>query len=188
MTAKIIWKLPFIFEQLVLSPSLHTNKISKRGPSLCQLIRACLRLFRAGQLSDLYDESREVVSKSASHYRENPPPNSKSAQNAANDENFKSTCTRLIKNAPIVPINDINISIFCKLFPESLNLNLFRKEHITRSTTKKRKRIIFSPTEILEILSRLKQNKAPGLRVNSLDLFLKLARHCANEKGKKKNK
>ena len=65
--SKHIWKLPFIFEQLVLSPSLHTNKKSKKGPSCCQLIQARLRLFRAGQLSDPYNELQEVVNKSTYH-------------------------------------------------------------------------------------------------------------------------
>ena len=101
-------------------------------------------------------ESQEVVSKLLSYYQEDASPISKSAQNAANDDHFKSACTRLTKNTHISPINDINIPISCRLFPESLNLNLSRNKRITWSTAKERKRITFSPTEIPGILSKLK--------------------------------
>ena len=115
-----IWKILLMFECLILSPSLHTNKNSKKGPSLHQLIRSWLRLFRTGQLSDLYKESWvEVVSKSASYYRENPPPVSKSAQNAANDNSSKSPWARLTKNTPIAPTNNSTIPTCCKLSPRS---------------------------------------------------------------------
>ena len=59
----------------------------------------------------------------------------------------------------------------------------------TRAATRtNRKKIIFTPKEVMDHLMRLRRHKAPGIQVDSLDLFIKLARRRNNEKRKKEHR
>ena len=51
-----------------------------------------------------------------------------------------------------------------------------------------KKRVVFTPQEATTLLRRLCYGKAPGVQVDSIDLFLKLSRRRTNENRKKKNR
>lgn len=169
-----IWKLPFIFEQLILAPKPRANSGStnKNDTSIRKLIYHRIRLFRSGQLQQLYEESCLVHSRSRSSYIATPPDKNACAQEAADNDNFGACEKRLGSDLGIAPLNDTNIPILEKLFPKSLELNLrgLRRgrgqKKNTRSTTTTRankKKIVFTPTEVIEHLSRLRRHKAPGV-------------------------
>ena len=120
---ELIWLLTFIFEQLVLCPNPDPPREGHPGTSLRKCITRCLRLFRAGKLQLLYQESQQIQSTSAKSFRNNPPDILKCAQEAADNDNFKSAYTRVVKHMPVAPINDDNRHILQKFFPVSLNID-----------------------------------------------------------------
>ena len=115
--------LPFIFEQLILCPNPDQPKPGHKGTSLRKCILRRLRLFRSGQLRLLYDESKQIQSKSAKTFRDSPPNTLRCAQEAANNNNFKSAHARLVKHMPVAPITPENEGILRKLYPKSLNID-----------------------------------------------------------------
>ena len=136
-----------------------------------------------------FEESRNVVSKTAAEFQDNPEKLQKSAQNAADCDNFKSAITRLVKTLPVASITsgaNGNINILRDLHPESLNLQDHHTERVTRSSKKDRRKIFISPKMVFRGLRGLNKGKAPGLQVDSLDLFIKIAR--MQKKGKKERK
>ena len=143
-------------------------------------------------------------------FRENPPETHKCAQEAADNDNFKSAYARLVKYMPIAPINEVNIPILKKLFPQSLRVGEQGADSEdtnsgdtnqtaapaqarvrTRASTIAefiKKRVVITPKEMGERLSKLKKGRAPGVQVDSLDLFIKLSRRRAMENRKKKKR
>ena len=197
-----LWILPFIFEQLILCPNPDQPREGHKGTSLRQCITRRLRLFRSGQLKLLYDESKCIQSKSAKSFRESPPETHKCAQEAADNDNFKSAYARLVKYMPIAPINEVNIPILKKLFPKSLNVgepSADTQEEAApepqRMTTRAatiaeltKKRVTITPQEMSERMKKLKKGRAPGVQVDSLDIFIKLANRRAMSHRKKKKR
>jgi hypothetical protein len=166
-----VWLLPVIFEQLILAP----NPFNHDEVKLNQLIHHRLRLFQSGQLQQLHAESRKVQSKTAKDFHDSPSKIQKSAQNSANNDNLGSANARLTKFTPVALINKNNFKFLRKLFPSSLKLGLFQDKVTTRGSKTNRKRIIFSPSEILDLLGRVQRGKAPGLQCDSLDIYVKIA-------------
>ena len=198
-----IWLLPFIFEQLVLCPNPDPPREGHPGTSLRKCITRRLRLFCAGKLQLLYQESQQIQSTSAKSFRSNPPDILKCAQEAADNDNFKSAYTRIVKHMPVAPINDDNRHILQKLFPASLQIDERNSPSMDvdtepaseppRMTTRAatvaeltKTQVIFTPQEATTLLRRLCYGKAPGVQVDSIDLFLKLSRRRTNENRKKK--
>ena len=187
-----IWKLPFIFEQLILAPKPYSSSSNnkKKDLSIRKLIYHRIRLFRSGQLEQLYNESCLVHSRSRSSYAATPPDKNACAQEAADNDNFRSCQTRLGNDLGIAPLNEANIPIIEKLFPPSLQLNIReqrrnRGSHMHTRSSINKKKLVFTPQEVINHLLRLRRHKAPGIQVDSLDLFIKLARRRSNEKRKK---
>ena len=184
-----MYPLSFIFEQLILYPNPDQPREGHKGTSLRQCITRRLRLFRSGQLKTLYDESKCIQSKSAKSFRESPPETHKCAQEAADNDNFKSAYARLVKYMPIAPINEVNIPILEKLFPKSLNVGEPSADSheeaapepqrmTTRASTiaeLTKKRVTIAPKEMSDQMKKLKKGRAPGVQVDSLDIFIKLA-------------
>ena len=165
-------------------------------------------------------ESKLITSKSAKSFRKSPPDSLKCAQEAADNDNFKSAYARLVKYMPIAPIGPENESILRTLFPKSLGLNrrsddsdtdmgdqtsaggdapqqerphqeTSRRGMTTRSATLAqltKKRVTIAPGDISQTLGRLKRGRAPGVQVDSLDIFIKLQRRRAMENRKKKKR
>ena len=193
-----IWLLHFIFERLVLAPNPHPKKHAndKNGTTINQLINRRLRLFRSGQIQQLYEESNQIESLTPSEYAERPVSKQRSAQIAADNDNFKSAAARLTKDTPVLPITDNNIGILFGLHPASYALKLVsyvtNGRIGTRSSTKSpnvrnHRHFAIAPKNILTILRRLRRGKAPGPELDSLDIFIKLA-GCYTRAHKRKQK
>ena len=174
--ANPVWKLVFCFERLVLAP--NPNPLSadrKTGISTNQLIHERLRLLRSGQIQKLYLASNEVVSRTPSSFAADPVSKQRSAQIAADNNNFKTANARLTNDTPVARVNDDNIDVLHELHPKSLGLNLPRRRRDTRGSANNFKRLIIHPSVISKVLSKLKRGKAPGIELDSLDIFVKLA-------------
>ena len=186
-----IWLLLVLFEQLVLFPSPNYAKDDPNNNSLNQLIHHRLRLFRSGQIKQLYEESRTVVSKTPKDFADSPEKVQKHAQAAADVDNLKSTGARLGKELKVAPIEDGedgNLNVLRNLTPPSLNLPEHTRnnnEVTTRSKVRNRPRTYISPKAIVRILRGMNKGKAAGLQSDSLDLFIKLGRH--QKRAKKSN-
>ena len=186
-----IWYLLVLFEQWVLYPTtLEEGKLHSN--SLNQEVSRRLRLFRSGQLEQLCKESRAVVSKTPKQQSESAEKIQKSAQAAADCDNFKSANARLTKVTPIAPVTDGeggNIKVLEKLFPASLELpdHKTTEGRRTRGSKRNKKRVHVSTRLILKALRGLNKGKACDLQTGSLDLFIHLAR-AQTKLGKKGSK
>ena len=208
-----IWILPFIFEQLVLCPNPDPPKPGHKGTSLRKCITRRLRLFRSGQLELLHREAQMITSKSARSFRESPPSSLKCAQEAADNDNFKSAYARIVKHMPIAPIGPENENILRALFPKSLNIGREgdesdsemgdatsseggapppgdnRRGHSQHGVTTRaatiaeltKNRVTIAPGDMTKTLGNLRRGRAPGVQVDSLDIFIKLQRRRAME-------
>ena len=155
-----------------------------------------LRLFRSGQIKQLYEESNCITSKTPGDYAANPVSKQRSAQIAADNDNFKSANARLTKDTPVEPIDDNNINILFGLHPKSYALRLVsyvtNGRYGTRASsksppTKNFRHFAISPKNILAVLCRLHRGKAAGPELDSLDIFIKLA-GCYTRAKKRKTK
>ena len=188
-----IWLLAFVFERLVLAPNpnkkQHPN--DKNGESINQLIHRRLRLFRSGQIKELYDESNQVLNKTPSEQAANPVDVQKSAQLAHDLDNPKTAYARATKDTPVAVLDDDAITNLKKLYPSSYNLKLIynfvqKKIHNTRSTTVvNNPQVALSPKIMYKILRRLKRGKASGPQLDSLDIFVKLGSAYSRAKKRK---
>ncbi len=171
-----VWLLAFLFEQLVLAPNPDPENIS-----INQLIHRRLRLFRSGQLEQLHIESQQIESKAPRDFAANPVDIQRCAQNSADQDNRKSALARLTKHMPVAKMTPSNIGTLINLFPKSLGLNCVR-QMLTRGAVDNRRRVTIAPSEILGILAHLHRGKAPGIYVDSLDIYVELAtRYLYNE-------
>ena len=98
------WLLIILLEQLLLLPSKKAEEL--KDSSLHTKICRRVRLFHSGQIRQLYQDSRAVISKSQADFEKGPPKIQKSAQSAADNDNFKSAIVRLIKNLTVAKITD----------------------------------------------------------------------------------
>ena len=136
-----IWKLPFIFERLVLGPNpAPPNQPKKNRQSINQIISRRLSLFQSGQLQVLFDESNSIKSKTRKDFTDNPVDVQQAAQLAADLDNPRSAYARLVKHMPVASIDDDNIDILHKLHPRSLNLLIDTARRPTRQSTKSKQR------------------------------------------------
>lgn len=175
-----IWYLLVFFEQWVLYPTtLKEGEL--HSSSLNQEISRRIRLFRSGQLEQLHRESCAVVSRTPKQQSESASKIQKSAQAAADCDNFKSANARLTKATPIAPVTEGeggNIEALEKLFPDSLGLpdHKVTSGRRTRGSKTNKKRVFVSTRLILKALRGLNKGKACDLQLGSLDLFIHLAK------------
>ena len=172
-----IEKLAVIFEQIVLFPlpTTENRDLTTKKQSVNQTIHERLRRFKQGRIRELYEESRLVRSKSPKELSLNPPSIQKSAQLAADLDNYKSANARITKHAPVALINDSNLQVLEKLHPPSLRRGCIKPRRNTRAGSTKRK-LKFTPEKIIDVLTHLHRAKAPGLQVDSLDIYIKCAK------------
>ena len=176
-------QLIYIYEQLILAP---TTK-EKNGPSLTQLIKRRIRLFRSGQLETLYNESRSVTSRvpdTESQPQSQRPPTTtntnpqhagKAAQRAANEDDFRTATARLLKSTPIAPNTQENIEICRQLHPDKYPYQpKFPARPQTRSQVVNTNPITFTTEETIQRIRTLPKGKALGIQGDSLDLFIRL--------------
>ncbi|KAL7529651.1 hypothetical protein ACHAXR_003079, partial [Thalassiosira sp. AJA248-18] len=108
----------------------------------------------------------------------------KSAQIAADNDNFGTANDCLTKVTPVAVVNGGNIHALHDLHP--------RETYPPSSPSRCRIRfrnsneIVFNASTIVNDILHLKKGKAPGLQVDSLDIFIHLAQRCRNGSAKKK--
>jgi hypothetical protein len=141
-------------------------------------------MFRSGQIQELYNESNQVKSRTPQDLKDSPAKIQRCAQIAADNDNKKTCNARLTQTMPVASIDDENIDVLYGLCPKSYNIEVHKPHRDTRSSTTKHQ-ISVSPKSILDILNHCKRGKAPGIELDSLDIFIKLA--GAYKKSKKKH-
>jgi len=165
-------QLQILFEQLVLFPITQNPNNLKAVNST---IHTRLRKFKQGRIRELYEESRLVVSKTPLEQAEAPVQIQRSAQIAADLDNYKTANSRLTKHAPVALINETNLHVLNNLHPPSLNRKCIKPQLRTRSGGTRRK-FSCTPQSIIHTLSHLNRGKATGIQCDSLDIYIKSAR------------
>ena len=186
------WLLTTIFEQLILSPRPPKHELPPGSESTTQCIYRRLRWFRAGRISELYEESRKVKSKPPSSLRSSSNDSSyreKNAQLAADQDNFGTCNARLTKDTPVALVNDDNIGALYDLhppevYPPSVAPLRPRRRKTRKSRFSNKRRITFTADTIVKNILHLKKGKAPGIQVDSIDLFIYLAQRCKQPNAK----
>jgi hypothetical protein len=171
-----ILQLQILFEQLVLFPIPTSARNDDQG--LNSIIHQRLRKLKQGKIRELYEEAHQVVSKTPKQQVESPVQIQRSAQLAADLDNFKSANARITKHAPVALINDSNLHVLEKLHPPSLNHGCTKagcSSTATRSGGTRRKFKI-TPKQVLKSLSHLNRGKATGINCDSLDLYINSAK------------
>ena len=181
-----------LFEQLVLAPRPSNQDQAPNAESTTQCIYRRLRWFRAGRIKDLYEESRQVTSKPPSSLRSgssNPSYKEKNAQLAADHDNFGTCNARLTKDTPVAIVNDSNIGALYKLhpnqvYPPSAPPLRTRRRKRNKGRFSNKRRITLTSDLIIKHILHLKKGKAPGIQVDSIDLFIHLANRCKQPNAK----
>jgi hypothetical protein len=182
-----IWILPFVFERLVLAPNPANPQDPDENTSIGSIINERLRLFKSGQIQELYNLSNEIKSHTPEYQASQPVDINKCAQNACDNNNFGSGHARLTQDTPVALIDDCNIDVCHNLHPPSLNLNLqYSSSRTTRGSAANKKQIEIHPTTIIDTINSLNRGKAPGNNVDSLDIYIKLAKSYQRAQKKKK--
>ena len=119
---EVIWKLAFIYESIMLSP-IEQN--SQEGTS--KQIHNRIQLLKRGKIKQLYDQSRICISmspeeKASKNKNLTTPYISKSAQIAANNDQYRSAIARVNSNTPVALNTDKTISILSYLYPNEHKL------------------------------------------------------------------
>ena len=176
-------QLPYLFEQLVLAPTLkppaklkqqHGHKFNQ---SLTKLIHHRINLFRSGQLDTLYKDSRSVVSKTQTEMRTLTTSQiQQNAQDAADENNYKSAVARAIKDTPVALNNERNIQILNDLHPPKLPYEPSIPQRSTRSQQAGSNNITITPSDIVSTFQRLQKGKAAGIQCDSTDIYIRLLR------------
>ena len=170
-------QLQLLFEQLVLFPIVdneHSNKQQKL--SINATVHDRLRRFKQGRIRELYHESRQVTSKSPSQQAAQPVDILKSAQDAADLDNFKTANARVTKHAPVALIGQHNYHILEKLHPPSLRRGCIKSTPTGTRSGSTRRRVRLTPHTALKVLTHLNRGKAPGLHCDSLDIYVTATR------------
>jgi hypothetical protein len=166
-------QLQILFEQLILFPINAATTDPKKG--LNSIIHERLRKFKQGKIRELYEEAHLIQSKTPKQQAENPVSIQKSAQLAADLDNFKTANARVTKHAPVALINNDNLHVLQGLHPPSLQRGCIKARTNTRSGGTKRK-FKATPAQIVQTLSHLNRGKATGINCDSLDLYINAAR------------
>jgi len=165
-------QLQILFEQIVLFPIPQNTSNQKAVNST---IHTRLRKFKQGRIRELYEESRLVISKSPLEQAQAPVQIQRSAQIAADLDNYKTANARLTKHAPVALINDSNLHVLHKLHPPSLDRGCNKPQPRTRSGGTRRK-FRCSAQSVVQTLTHLNRGKATGIQCDSLDIYIKAAR------------
>jgi hypothetical protein len=115
-----ILQLQILFEQLILFPINTPSDNPQSSKALNATIHERLRKFKQGKIRELYEESRQVRSKTPKQQAKSPVKVQRAAQVAADLDNFKSANARVTKHAPVALINESNIHVLHNLHPPSL--------------------------------------------------------------------
>ena len=163
-TSGFYWLLVH-FEQLILAP---TKKTDRDGESIQQTIRRRLIWFRQGRIRDLHAESARV----SSWVDDGDRPardGRRDAQEAANNDNYKSARDRACNPPTVARVGDNNLASVTALYSEphpALNLDPpsladHQPYHL--------------PGNIAKSIRQSSRSKGKGCYTDSLDIFIDLA-------------
>jgi hypothetical protein len=158
----------------VLFPITESNTNPKQG--LNSVVHDRLRRFKQGKIRELYKEAHQVHSKTPKQQAENPVSIQKSAQLAADVDNYKTANARITKHAPVALINQDNLHVLQALHPPSLQRGCIKARTNTRSGGTRRKFRV-TPSQVIKTLTHLNKGKATGINCDSLDLYINAAPH-----------
>ncbi len=99
-----------------------------------------------------------------------------SAQDAADENNFKTAVTRAIKDTPVALNNECNINILKELHPSKLTYEPHIPQRNTRSQQAGANNITITPQDIITTFQKLKKGKAAGIQCDSTDIYIRLLR------------
>ena len=95
-------------------------------------------------------------------FEKDPPKIQKSAQNAADSDNFKAAIARLAKNLLVAKITggeNVNIGTLQKLHPKSLNLPKRKQERVNKGSKLGRKEEYISPKMVIRTNTKQEANR-----------------------------
>jgi hypothetical protein len=172
-----VLQLQILFEQLVLFPVTGPERDDDKGLNTI-IHQRLIRKFKQGKIRELYDKAHQVVSKTPKQQVESPVQIQRSAQLAADLDNFKSANARITKHAPVALINESNLHVLRKLHPPSLQRGCTKADPSSSSTRSggTRRKFKITPKQVLKSLSHLNRGKATGINCDSLDLYINAAR------------
>jgi hypothetical protein len=166
------WKLLFIFESSVLAPPIPN--VAQRI-SFSFLLKQRLAQFRAGNIRELYEQSRPTT--------ETPlptpsPPNfddltyNSTAQQSADQDNLHTAYMRISSSTPNVTLTPHYLNILKKLYPPPIHFHTLSNTHNTRQkTTTDTPRPEISQKHIIKTVRHLKRGTASGPFSTSIDVF-----------------
>ena len=111
-----VWLLVVVLEWLVLAPNQDLDM------SIKQEVHERMCLFRSGHIENMFQQFRQIKSKSPREQSTHPPNVFRSAQIAMDNNNFRTASARLTSNLSLKIINDSNIQRYMNLHPPSLAL------------------------------------------------------------------
>lgn len=141
----------------------------KNDRGLNSTIHECLQKFKRGKIRELYEEAHQVTSKTPRQQVESPVQVQRSAQIAADLDNFKSANARITKHAPVALINNQNLHVIHTLLQQGCVKSGPSSTSTCSGGTRRKFRI--TPKHVLKPLSHLNRGKATGINCSSLDLY-----------------
>ena len=170
-----LWKLGMIFESLILHPIPNNSK-----DGTAEHINKRLHLFQKGDITTLYQLSREVISLSPQQKKDKADKislqkNQKHAQIAANLDNYKSALDRLSNSTPIALNNTQNVEILKKLYPTKHKIKNHKLEYLPNNTTTQEQSITFE--DFIKNMTRIPKGKAAGPMADISDIIRALVTH-----------
>ena len=124
----VLWKIAFMFESLMLFQFPKNSK-----DTTATVINKRIHLFRTGNIKQLYTDSRNVISKTPLE-KSNRAANqtistrNKSAQLAADNDNYRSAIDRIVSDTPIAINTPEVVNILKQLYPKKHTLHEEHKD------------------------------------------------------------
>ena len=167
-----LWKLAILFESLILHP---IPKNSKKGTA--EHITQRLHLLQTGNIQTLYNMSRSITSLSPLQKKERSQNMTqqkiqKTAQMAADMDNYKTALDRLNQLTPIAINTEENIKILKSLYPKQHTIT-----NIGEETNKYIPENEMKIEDFHKIITRIPKGKAAGPFADISDIIRALAIH-----------
>ena len=171
----VLWKIAFMFESIMLFPFPKDSE-----DTTAIIINKRIHLFRTGNLKQLYKESREVISrtpleKANRAEAQTTSTRNKSAQLAADNDNYRSAIDRIVSDTPIAINTPEVVEILKELYPSRHKL---QEEY--KDTTIKKFTTAYKPLNLhafTKLFSTLTQAKAAGPFGDITDTLKALVTH-----------
>jgi hypothetical protein len=161
------WWLLLHFEMLILAP---TDKTSQQHSSVKSIIRTRLTEFQRGNIEHLLSQTLTNTNWNDTNPRPTERTGNKAAQLAADSDNYRTAMTRACTFNKIATINDSNMPIVNKLYPDPIP-----DQHHT-STHHVKIQDLSLPGDICQTIRNSKRKKGTGLLSDSINSFIELVK------------